>query len=255
MEVIIDANQPRSLWSRAAEYRDHHTLLKHLIVKEWKVRYRNAATSILWALAQPMLPALILGYIFSRSLSPEQGNVPYFLFLTAGLVPWSYLTLSISTGAGSFVGNSSILTKVYFPRGILPAASVLAMALEFVGGCLVLVILTAAAGFRPWLGWLAIPILCCVTAAVAFFISLGMASLGVLYRDIRHALPFLLQVWMYATPVMWAPELVPERFRWVLGLNPMTEVVLGFRWALFGMPVDPKLMLLSAATAVVVSVV
>jgi lipopolysaccharide transport system permease protein len=210
--------------------------------------------SVIWALAQPMLPALMLGYLFSGTLAPQDVSVPYVLFLLAGLVPWSFLTLAITSGSGAFIGNASILTKVYFPRAVLPAASVLAFTLEFAGGCLVLLVWVIAAGLPIRPGWLALPGLFVATGLLAFMVSLGLGALNVLYRDVRHAVPFLLQVWLYATPVLYAPSLIPQRWHWVLGLNPMTGIVMGFRSALFGFPVDWPIILLSTGAAVATSV-
>ncbi len=255
MEIIIDASRPIPLHSRVAEYRGHGTLLKHLIFKDWNVRYRNAGMGFIWAMAQPMLPALILGFLFSRTLAPQGGaGVPYALFLLAGFVPWGFLSMAVTVGSGAFVNNSSILTKVYFPRGILPFASVLAATPEFAGGCLVVGIWTVGAGLPPQLTWLWTPILFAAAGLLALVVSLGIASLNVLYKDVRHAIPFLLQVWMYSTPVIYSPLLLPEQWRWVLGLNPMTGIVLGFRSAWFGAPLDLNLVMMSAGAALVTAV-
>lgn len=248
MESVIDAS-PLPLRTQMAEYWDFRGLLWHLVVKELKVRYRKTTLGMVWSLAQPLLPALILGTVFSRALTASKGSgVPYTLFLLAGLVPWSFLSGAVSSASGAFVSNGYILTKVYFPRAILPAASVLSASVEFAGGCLVLCGWAVIAGWSPRLAWLWLPVLFAANALLAFLISIGIASLNVLYRDTRHALPFLLQVWMYATPVLYSPQLVPERWRWLFGLNPMTCIVLGFRHALFGMPFDLRL---SAASACV----
>ena len=249
LEVIIDADRPASLRARLAEYRGQSTLLKYLIARNWKLRYRNTAMSVVWALAQPMLPALMLGFLFSSTLAPQQVSVPYVLFLLAGLVPWSFLTLAVTSGSGAFIVNAGILTKVYFPRAILPAAAVLALAAEFAGGCLVLLTWVIAAGLPIRLEWLALPGLFVATGVLAFAVSLGLGALNVLYRDVRHAVPFLLQVWLYATPVLYDSTLIPERWHWVLALNPMTGVVMGFRSALFGFPLDWPITLISIGSA------
>ncbi len=246
MESVIDAKGP-ALTSQLAEYWEYRGLLWHLVVRELKVRYRQTTLGIVWSIAQPLLPALILGAVFSRTLSGGKGySVPYALFLLSGLVPWSFLSSAVNAASGAFVSNGYILTKVYFPRAVLPAASVLAACVEFIAGCVILGGWAMVAGYPIRLSWLGLPAFFVCTALLAFLISIGIASLNVLYRDIRHALPFLLQVWMYATPILYSPQLVPEKWRWLLGLNPMTGIVLGFRSVLFGMPFDVRLAAASA---------
>jgi lipopolysaccharide transport system permease protein len=254
VEIVIDAH-PLALKNQLAECWEYRALLWHLFAKELKVRYRHTTLGVLWSLAQPLLPALILGFVFARALTrADAPGVPYALFLLAGLVPWSFFSSAVSSASGAFVSNGYVLTKVYFPRAILPAVSVLTVAVEFAGGCLVLCGWSIAAGRTFHLSWLWLPPLFVANALFAFLISVGIASLNVLYRDIRHALPFLLQVWMYATPILYSPLLVPLRWRWLFGLNPMTAVVLGFRHVLFGTPFDLHLAAASAGTAILAAV-
>jgi lipopolysaccharide transport system permease protein len=230
-------------------------LLRHLVVKELKVRYRRTTMGIVWSLAQPLVPALILSIVFSRALeSPGAAHVPYVLFLMAGLAPWSFFAGAVSMASGAFVANGYILTKVYFPRAILPAASVLTSTVEFAGTCTLLCGWVIFAGWPIHLSWLWLPVLFAFTMLFSFFIAIGIASLNVLYRDVRHALPFLLQVWLYATPVLYSPALVPARWRWLLALNPMTGIVLGFRHVLLGTPFDLDLAAASACGAVLASI-
>jgi lipopolysaccharide transport system permease protein len=253
VEIVIDV-RPLPLRTQLAEYWDYRGLLWHLVVKELKVRYRQTVLGIVWSLAQPLLPALILGTIFARALTPQAPDIPYALFLLAGLVPWSFLSGAVSLGSGVFVANGYILSKVYFPRAILPAASVLTAAVEFAGGCAILCAWTLAAGRPVRLSWLWLPVLFILNALFAFLVSIGIASLNVLYRDIRHALPFLLQIWMYATPVLYSPALVSPRWRWLFGLNPMTGIVLAFRHVLLGTPFDLRLGAASACAAMVAAI-
>lgn len=249
MESVIDANAP-ALTTQLAEYWDYRGLLGHLVVRELKVRYRQTTLGLLWSVAQPLLPALILGTVFSRANVSRGAGVPYILFLFAGLVPWSFLSTAVSSASGAFVSNGYILTKIYFPRAILPAASILTAAVDFAGGALILCAWALAARWPLHWAWLWLPALFAANVLLAFFLSIGIAALNVLYRDIRHALPFLLQIWMYATPVLYSPLLIPEKWRFLLGLNPMTCIVLGFRRTLFGTPIDIHLALASACTGI-----
>jgi lipopolysaccharide transport system permease protein len=254
LEIVIDG-RPLPLKRQLTEYWEYRGLLRHLVVKELKVRYRHTALGVVWSLAQPLLPALILGGVFGRALTrPDAAGVPYALFLLAGLVPWSFFSGAVSTASGAFVSNSYVLSKVYFPRAVLPAASVLTLAVEFALGCLVLCGWAMAAGWPLRLSWLWLPPLFVASALFAFLISIGIASLNVLHRDIRNALPFLLQVWMYATPILYSPLLVPQRWRWLFGLNPMTGIVLGFRHALFATPFDLGLGATSACAAILAAI-
>jgi len=254
LESVIDAKGP-PLRSQLAEYWDYRGLLWHLVVKELKVRYRQTTLGIAWSLAQPLLPALILGAVFSHTLAGGKDlSVPYALLLLSGLVPWSFLSSAVNSASGAFVSNGYILTKVYFPRAVLPAASVMAASVEFMGGCAILCAWAMVAGYPIRWSWLGLPGMLIYTALLAFLISIGIASLNVLYRDIRHALPFLLQVWMYATPILYTPQLVPEKWRWLLGLNPMTGIVLGFRSVLFGTPFDARLGATSVCAGVVAGI-
>jgi lipopolysaccharide transport system permease protein len=254
LESVIDAKGP-TLTSQLAEYWEYKGLLWHLVVKELKVRYRQTTLGIIWSIAQPLLPALILGAVFSRTLTGAKGsNVPYALFLLSGLVPWSFLSSAVNAASGAFVSNGYIITKVYFPRAVLPAASVVAASVEFMGGCLILCGWAIVAGYPIRVSWLWLPAFFVCNALLALLISIGIASLNVLYRDVRHALPFLLQVWMYATPILYSPLLVPEKWRWLLGLNPMTCIVLGFRSVLFGIPYDIRLGVTSACAAVAAAI-
>jgi lipopolysaccharide transport system permease protein len=255
LESVIDAKGP-ALTSQLAEYWEYRGLLWHLVVRELKVRYRRTTLGIVWSIAQPLLPALILGAVFSKTLTGGKGSsVPYALFLLSGLVPWSFLSTAVNAASGAFVSNGYILTKVYFPRAVLPAASVIAACIEFVAGCVILFGWAVAVGYPIRLSWLWLPVFFLFNALLAFLISIGIASLNVLYRDIRHALPFLLQIWMYATPILYSPQLVPEKWRWLLGLNPMTCIVLGFRSVLFGMPFDVRLGVGSACAGALAAIV
>ncbi len=254
VESLIDARQP-PLKTQFAEYWSYRGLLGHVVIKELKVRYRHTSLGLLWALAQPLLPALVLGAVFSTAGISRGSDVPYLLFLLAGLVPWSFFSIALSSGSGAFVANGYLLSKVYFPRAILPAAMVSVALLECFCGCAILCAWVAVSGWPVRASWLWLPLLCVADALVAFLLAVGIASLNVVYRDTRHALPFLLQVWMYATPVLYSPMLVSARWRWLFGLNPVTGIVLGFRHALFGTPLDARLALLSATSGVVAMLV
>jgi lipopolysaccharide transport system permease protein len=164
---------------------------------------------------------------------PSSG-VPYPLFALCGLVPWQLFAFGLTSAANSLVGNERLLTKVYFPRVILPAAALLAGVLDFFVALLLLLGLMAWYGRGPGLALVAFPFFLVLTLAAALSVGLGLSALSVRYRDVRHALPFLTQFWMFATPIAYPSSLFPEPWRTLLGLNPMAGVAEGFRWALLG---------------------
>ncbi len=233
-------------------------LLRHLAWRDFKLRYRQTALGFLWAVIQPLLPMVIFSAIFARVLRPEIPGIPYSLFVLSGIVPWSFFSSSISTASGSFVNNFALLNKVYFPRGILPAAAVAGCAFDLLLGCLLLLADALVSGITPRWSWLGLAPAMVFLVLLSSFISLGLASLSAMIRDVKHAIPFLIQVAMYATPVIYSAALVPAKWRWAFGLNPMTSVVLLFRACLFGDPLPPSLFvfsLLSAAAAAIAAIV
>ena len=251
--TVIDGAGASQAW-RFGEYRQHLTLFLFLTLRDITLRYRQTVLGVLWAVLQPILPMVIFTVVFARVLRPETGGVPYSLFALAGLAPWTFFANAI-TGAGSaFVSNHNLLNKVYFPRAILPAAAVAACVVDWlvVGVFLLAVVLWQ--GYRPTIEWLILPGIMALTIILAMAVSLALASLMAMYRDVKHVLPFVVQLWMYATPVVYPAKLLPQKLHWVIALNPMTAVVEAFRSCLFGTPVDWKLMGVSALSAILIGV-
>jgi len=239
--TLIDASKRLPVRHRLAEYAEYREVLWHLALRDLKLRYRRTALGMAWAVLQPLLPMLILTRVFARVERPDAQGIPYSLYVLAALVPWSFFSSSVSTASMAFIGQGGLLTKVYFPRAILPLASVLGCTLDFGVGCLLLTGYALVLGRMPLLSWLILPIPAILNIALAAFISVGIASLSAIYRDVKHVVPFLMQMWLYATPVIYSPGLISEHTRWLLGLNPMTAVVLAFRACLFGAPVDGRI--------------
>jgi lipopolysaccharide transport system permease protein len=235
-----------SFTQRIAEYWHYPTLLYLLTLRDITLRYRQTALGVLWAIVQPIFPMLIFTVLFARVLRPETGAVPYSVFALAGLAPWTFFANAINTSSGTFVTHQNLLNKIYFPRAILPGAAVAAclpdllVALSFLFG------LVLWRGYRPTSEWLLLPVVTLVATGLAMAVGLGAASLIAIYRDIKYLFPFLVQLWMYATPVIYPAKLLPQRLRWCLGLNPMAGVVEAFRYCLFGTPPDWNLLALSA---------
>jgi lipopolysaccharide transport system permease protein len=254
IEVSPEANGRSSLWETLREYGEFSTLIRYLALRDLRLRYRHASLGLLWVILQPLLPMLLFAGIFARALRPTTVQLPYSLFVLSGMVPWSFFSASVSQGCMVFVANANLLNKVHMPRGVLPFSAILGSTVDLTVGCLLLCLYSLASGYWPRLSWLALPIFGLQVVATSFFITLGLATLNSLYRDVKHAMSFLLQLWLYATPVVYAPELIPTQYRWLLRLNPMTSVVQGFRWSVAAMPFDWPLYLSSLASATLIAV-
>ena len=220
----------RSLWP----YRE---LLFYLTWRDIKVRYKQTVVGIVWVLLQPVLTMLIFVIIFSKLAHLKApGHIPYPLFVFAGLLPWQLFASGMAGVTASVVGNTSLITKVYFPRLIIPIAAVLSGLVDFAMSAIVLVILMVHYRYVPGLEALAIPFFILVAIATALAAGLWLAVLNVRYRDVQYTIPFLTQAWLLLTPVAYSTAIVPVRYRALMGINPMTSVVDGFRWSFVGGP-------------------
>ncbi len=217
------------------QYRD---LLYILALRDIKVRYKQTVLGILWAIIQPLFMMIIFTLFFGRLAKIPSDGIPYPLFAYAGLLPWTFFSNALNSSGNSLVGNSSLITKVYFPRMIIPIAAVGSGLIDFViaFGLLVLLMLYYNIGFS--LNILMLPILTLLTALLTIGIGMWMSALNVKYRDIRYALPFLIQLLMFATPIIYPSSLIPDKWRWLFMINPLTGLVEGYRSAIFGKPFD-----------------
>ena len=228
--------RPSRGWApiRAKELWDYRELLYFLVWRDVRVRYKQTALGIAWAVLQPLLTMLVFSLFFGRLARMESDGVPYPVFNLAGLVPWTFFVFGLTEAANSVVGNRNLITKVYFPRVAVPLAPVLAGLVDFAIAFVLLLAVMGWYGIVPGVQALLIlplVLLAFVTAAGA---GLWLAALNVQYRDVRYVLPFLTQLWLFATPVVYPSSLVPESWRALYGLNPMVGVVDGFRWSLLG---------------------
>lgn len=234
----------------------YHELLYFFAWRDIKVRYRQAAFGAAWAVIQPLLTMIIFTLIFGRVAHIQTGGIPYPIFVFCGLLPWTYVSGVLGVASVSLVNNDPLLTKVYFPRAFLPAGSVLAGLLDFAIGSLLLVALMFYYHVRA--GWtlLLIPVVLVAMILLTAGVSMMAAALNVRYRDVRYALPFIVQVWMYATPIVYPMTVIPARFRPYAALNPCWGIVDGLRACLFrGMTFNFRLMGMSLAMAMAVFVV
>ncbi len=223
------------------EYRE---LLYFLVWRDVKVRYKQTALGVGWVVLQPLIATLIFTVVFGQLAKVPSGNLPYPLFAFTALLPWNYFAGALTRSGTSLVNNANLITKIYFPRLIIPLAGVINGLVDFGISSIVLVVLMVYYGVMPNAAVLLLPFFLLMAIGTALGVSLWLAALGVQYRDVNYLLPFLVQVWMYATPVVYPASLFPERWRPLLGLNPMAGVVEGFRWALTGSGDPPGMMLL-----------
>ena len=244
-----------SFWSKCSEYPHYRTLLLFLALRDITVRYRQTVLGVFWAILQPVLPMLIFTLLFARTMHQQTGGVPYWLFTLAGMIPWMFFSNAVGGSGTTFVNNHGLLNKVYFPRAILPAAAVLACLLDWLIGVVFLVGALFYSGYRPSFEWLFIPVIGLLTALLAAAVGIAAASLAAMYRDVKHILPYLIQLWMYATPVWFTRNMVPRKLQWALGLNPMAGVVEAFRSCLFGTAADWRLLAFSAGATVFLCVI
>lgn len=238
----------RDVW----EYRE---LLYFLVWRDVKVRYKQTLLGVLWVALQPLATTIVFTLIFGNLAKMPSDNLPYAVFALAGLLPWNYFAGAIGKGGGSLVGSANLISKVYFPRLIIPLSSVLGGLVDFAITFVLLVALMFWYGYYPALSWLLLPLFLLLAIATALGVSLWLSALNVQYRDVGYLIPFLVQLWFFATPVVYPQSLIPAPWNIVYALNPMVGVVEGFRWALFGRGSAPgPALLLSIAVVLVVLV-
>jgi lipopolysaccharide transport system permease protein len=236
-----------------AELWHYRELLYFFAWREVKVRYRQAAFGVAWAVIQPLFAMIIFTLLFGKLARIPSEGIPYPIFCYSALVPWTYFATVLGLASNSLVNNGSLLTKVYFPRVLLPAGTALAGLVDLVIGSFLLVGLMLYYHVRTSWALLLSPLVILVTMLVTMGVSMGMAAVNVRYRDVRHAMPFLIQIWMFATPIIYPVSLIPQRFRPLLALNPCWGVVAAFRACVFpGQPFDFKLIGTSMGMAIVV---
>jgi lipopolysaccharide transport system permease protein len=218
--------QLRELW----EYRE---LLYFLTWRDIKVRYKQTALGAAWAILQPLLTMAVFSLFFGRLAKMPSDGIPYSLFAYSGLVPWMFFATGLTQSSNSLVGSANLITKVYFPRLVIPIATVLASFVDFLLAGLVLAFLMAInhIGLRATV--LLLPLFTLVALVTSLAAGLWLSALNVRYRDVRYVMPFLTQFWLFATPIAYPSSLLPQPWRTFYGLNPMVGVVEGFRWALF----------------------
>ena len=252
-EHVVRIAPPRG-WLRLelGELWAYRELLYFFLWRDLKVRYKQTLIGAGWAVIQPFGTMVVFSVFFGVLARMPSGGLPYPLFYYAALLPWMYFASALSAATNVVVENQRLITKVYFPRLILPFAAVVSGLVDFAIAFGILLLMLLYYGVVPTLAVLYLPVFLLLALATALGAGLWLAALNAMYRDVRYAMPFLIQFWLFASPVAYPSSLIPEKWRWLYGLNPMAGVIEGFRWAITGQGRPPDLLLLASAGAVAV---
>ena len=234
----------RELW----QYRE---LLYFLTWRDVKVRYKQTALGAGWAIIQPFFMMVVFSLFFGRLAGVPSDGIPYPVFTFCALLPWQLFAHALTESSNSLVGNQNLITKVYFPRLVIPIAAVLGGLVDFLIAFVILLLLMLYYGIVPGWAILTLPGFLLLALMTALAVGLWLSALNAQYRDVRYTINFLIQFWLFATPVVYPSSLIPEKWRALYGLNPMAGVVEGFRWALLGKSDPPGLMLWVSISVVV----
>lgn len=242
--VPVDLHE---LWA----YRE---LVTSFTLRDIKLRYKQTGLGIAWAVLQPLLTMVIFTVFFGGLAKIPSDGVPYPLFVLAALLPWTLFAEGLTRSTTSMVTNANIMTKVYFPRLIMPLSSIISPLIDFAVSFIILIAMMVYYGFVPTLNILFLPLFLLLALATSLGVGLWLSALNVKYRDFQYTVPFLIQIGLFASPVVYASSLVPESLRVWYGLNPMAGVIEGFRWALLGTGAPSAMVLVSVGMVIVLLV-
>ena len=250
-EVPVLRIEPSTGWAlpQFQELWEYRELLYFLTWRDVKVRYKQTVLGIAWAVIQPFFTMVVFSLFFGRLAGVPSDGIPYPVFSFAALVPWTLFANGLNQSASSLVSNANLITKVYFPRIIVPIASVLGGLVDFALAFLVLLGIMLYYGTLPSMNVLWLPLFLLLALVTSLGTGLWLSTLNVQFRDVRHVVPFLTQLWLFATPIAYPSSLLSEPWRTLYGLNPMSGVVEGFRWALLGTDTAPGPMLIVSGLA------
>lgn len=232
----------------------HRELLYFFVWRDLKVRYKQTFFGVAWAVMQPLLLMAVFSLALGRLAGVGSPGVPYPLFVFAGLVPWTMFAQSLAGAANSLIEGEGVLSKVYFPRLLMPFAAAASFLVDFLVAMIVLVLLMVGFGVTPTVAAFWLPAFTLMALVASLGVGTFLAAINVRYRDVRYVVPFLIQLWLFASPVVYSSTLIPERWRAIYSLNPMAGVVDGFRWALVGGPSPQATVFVSAAATAVIFV-
>ena len=233
-EITIIEPGAGNLLAKVAELWQHHELIYFLSLRDVKARYKQTLLGPAWGLIQPVVTMLVFSLVFGRLANIPSDGVPYPIFSFAGLVPWTYFSDALGGGGSSLISNSKLLTRIYFPRLILPLTSTLVPLVDFFASFVVLGLMMLWFGIIPSWRIVVLPFFLAFAFLTALSVSLWLSAINVVYRDVRYVIPFIRSTWLFLTPVAYPLSQVPEQLKLLYSLNPMTAVVEGFRWAILG---------------------
>src|SRR5581483_716092 len=234
------------------EYRE---LLLFMAWRDVKVRYRQTVLGATWAIVQPLTAMVIFSIVFGQLAKLPSDGIPYPIFTYTALLPWNLFAGALTRATSSLVGNAHLLTKVYFPRVIIPVSAMVSSVIDFGVSFVILLGMMLYYGIEPTWRLAALPFLLLLAFVAALGVGLWLSALNVRYRDVSYIIPFLIQVWLYASPVAYSSTLIPTQWRWLYGLNPLVGVIEGFRWALLGTSWQPDILVLLSVVIVMVTFV
>ena len=250
-KILIDARES-TIGLHLNELWNYRELLYFLTWRDIKLRYKQTALGAAWVIIQPLFAMLLFTLFFGKLARMPSDGVPYPLFAYAGLVPWTFFSNAITNSGHSLVGNSTLISKVYFPRIYIPAGAVAAGLLDFAIASVLLIPMLIYYHVSVTWQFLLLPLFALLGTIQALGVGMWLAALNVKYRDIRYAIPFLVQLWLFASPVIYPASLVPPKWKWVLAINPMTGVIEGFRSSIMGTPFDKSTIILSVVVTLLI---
>lgn len=231
--AVLRITPPSRWWAiPLGELWAYRELLYFFVWRDIKIRYKQTAIGAAWAVLQPFLTMLVFSLFFGRLAHIPSDGIPYPIFFYSALLPWMYFAAALQNATTTIVENQRMITKVYFPKLLLPLSAVLSGLVDFGISFLMFVVLMVYYGIRPGVAVFWLPAFLLLAVLTALGVGLWLSALNAIYRDVRYVLPFLVQFWMFASPVVYASSLVPAKWRWLYGLNPMVGVIEGFRWSL-----------------------
>jgi lipopolysaccharide transport system permease protein len=248
---LIIKPSPKWVSVNFKELWNYRELLLSFTLRDIKIRYKQTALGLLWAIIQPLFMMVIFTVIFGRFAKIPSDGIPYPLFCIAALIPWILFSEGLTRSTMSMVSNANIMTKVYFPRLIMPISGILSPIVDFTVSVIILVLMMVYYGLIPTINIVFLPLFILLTLTTSLGVGLWLSALNVKYRDFQYTIPFIIQLWMYASPVVYPASMIPESIRFLYGLNPMVGVIEGFRWALFG-TTFPSLVILVSICMVMV---
>lgn len=257
IETLVTYIKPAKGWL-SIDFKElwrYRELIYFLTWRDIKVRYKQAVLGVAWAILQPLMTMVIFTVIFGTLLGTPSQGIPYPLFSLSALLPWQLFSSALQRSSTSLVGNANLLTKIYFPRLAIPLASIFAALVDFLISFVVLIGVMVYYHYTPGWNALWLPLLMLLALLTALAVGLWLSALNVQYRDIQQLVPFLIQVWMYASPIVYPIETIPAGiWRWLYGLNPMVGVIQGFRWALLGGAPPDMTLIISVAMVLILLV-